>query len=345
MGNSTLFMLNAYLCNNFLISMFEQNPYSKLISSYILRAEFPTDPADLYDPIRYILSLAGKRIRPMLVLMSSNMFGFKDLELALPASAAIEYFHNFSLIHDDIMDKAPLRRGKDTVHQKWNDNVAILSGDALLVKAYQELGKSPADKIPALLEVFNKVALEVCEGQQMDMDFEKRSSVKEEEYIQMIKLKTSVLLGGALQMGAILASASKEQQQKIYDFGVNLGIAFQLQDDYLDVYGDPSSFGKQVGGDILSDKKTILHIRTQQLSEGTDLLEFNDLVSAQEITKEDKVARMKNLYAKYNIDQYAEEVKQRYMHLAYAQLESLDIDPESKQEMFVLADILMHRAK
>ena len=224
--------------------MFEQHPYGKLIAEYIQNTEYPKQPADLYDPIKYILSLSGKRIRPLLVLMGAKLFGKENLQEVVPASIAIEYFHNFSLIHDDIMDRAPLRRGKATVHQKWNDNVAILSGDALLVKAYQELGKSPSAHIPDLLSVFNKVALEVCEGQQYDMDFEKKSNVSEDDYLNMIKLKTSVLLGGALQMGAILANADQQEQQLIYDFGVNLGIAFQLQDDYLDVYGNPETFGK-----------------------------------------------------------------------------------------------------
>jgi len=325
--------------------MFEQNPYSKLISNYIQQAEFPNEPRELYDPIRYILSLAGKRIRPMLVLMSARLFGEQDMSKALPASAAIEYFHNFSLIHDDIMDNAPLRRGKDTVHEKWNNNVAILSGDGLLVKAYQELGKSPKEHIAELLTVFNQVAIEVCEGQQLDMDFEKQLEVKEEDYLRMIKLKTSVLLGGALQMGAILANATKEQQDLIYGFGVNLGIAFQLQDDFLDVYGDPSSFGKQVGGDILANKKTILHIHTQQLAKDADQEEFQLLIQDSDISNEDKVSRMKNLYAKLNVDQYAEGVKQRYMHLAYEQLSQLNVDATRKEELFALADMLMHRAK
>jgi geranylgeranyl diphosphate synthase type II len=325
--------------------MFEQHPYGKLIAEYIQNTEYPKQPADLYDPIKYILSLSGKRIRPLLVLMGAKLFGKENLQEVVPASIAIEYFHNFSLIHDDIMDRAPLRRGKATVHQKWNDNVAILSGDALLVKAYQELGKSPSAHIPDLLNVFNKVALEVCEGQQYDMDFEKKSNVSEDDYLNMIRLKTSVLLGGALQMGAILANADQQQQQLIYDFGVNLGIAFQLQDDYLDVYGNPETFGKQVGGDILCNKKTILRIKTEQLLDEESKEEFQKLIDLDTIEDADKVSRMKNLYAKFEVDKYAEDIKSRYMELAYNKLDSIAVSEAQKAELRMLADTLMHRTR
>ncbi|WP_099372091.1 polyprenyl synthetase family protein [Sphingobacterium sp. 1.A.5] len=325
--------------------MFEQHPYGKLIAEYIQNTEYPKQPADLYDPIKYILSLSGKRIRPVLVLMGAKLFGKENLQEVVPASIAIEYFHNFSLIHDDIMDRAPLRRGKATVHQKWNDNVAILSGDALLVKAYQELGKSPSAHIPDLLSVFNKVALEVCEGQQYDMDFEKKSNVSEDDYLNMIKLKTSVLLGGALQMGAILANADQQQQELIYDFGVNLGIAFQLQDDYLDVYGNPETFGKQVGGDILCNKKTILRIKTEQLLDEESKEEFQKLIDLDTIEDADKVSRMKNLYAKFEVDKYAEDIKSRYMELAYNKLDSIAVSEAQKAELRMLADTLMHRTR
>lgn len=325
--------------------MFDQHPHVKLIDTYISELELPNLPAHLYDPIRYILSLSGKRIRPLLVLMSADMFGNRNRQQVLPASCAIEYFHNFSLIHDDIMDKAPMRRGKQSIHQKWNDNVAILSGDALLVKSYEELAKCPADKIPALLMVFNKIAAQVCEGQQLDMDFETQNDVSEEKYIEMIKLKTSVLLGGALQLGAILANASEMQQELIYEFGVNLGIAFQLQDDYLDVYGDPETFGKQVGGDILSNKKTILWIRTRQLAKDNNKEEFDALTGDQRISNIDKVNRMKNLYALLAVDQFAIEVKLQYMRLAFSKLEAIDLPAASKADLLGLAQSLMNRAK
>lgn len=325
--------------------MFETHPYSTLVSQYLQERSFPQTPAYLYDPIRYILSLSGKRIRPMLALMGARLFGKENLQEVLPASCAIEYFHNFSLIHDDIMDKAPLRRGKPTVHMQWNDNVAILSGDALLVKAYEELAYCPADKIPALLRVFNQVALEVCEGQQLDMDFENMEIVSEQAYLNMIKLKTSVLLGGALKMGAILSNASEEQQQLIYDFGVNLGIAFQLQDDFLDVYGDPSSFGKQVGGDILCDKKTILRIHTQQLAVGENKEELQNLLFPNQLSDEEKIARMKKLYSTLAVDEYTNQLKEEYMQLAYNQLSAIDVPEANKAELFALADMLMNRVK
>jgi len=325
--------------------MFDQHPHVKLIDNYISELELPNFPAHLYDPIRYILSLSGKRIRPLLVLMSADMFGHRNRQQVLPASCAIEYFHNFSLIHDDIMDKAPMRRGKQSIHQKWNDNVAILSGDALLVKAYEELAKCPPDKIPALLMVFNKIAAQVCEGQQLDMDFETQNDVSEEKYVEMIKLKTSVLLGGALQLGAILADASEMQQELIYEFGVNLGIAFQLQDDYLDVYGDPETFGKQVGGDILSNKKTILWIRTQQLAKDSNKDEFASLTGDPSISNIEKVNRMKKLYALLAVDQFAIEVKLQYMNLAFSKLEAIDLPATSKADLLGLAHSLMNRAK
>jgi geranylgeranyl diphosphate synthase type II len=218
--------------------MYPNKLFADKISAVLESGDFPEQPANLYAPIRYILSLSGKRIRPLLVLLGADLFDIARIGDALPASVAIEYFHNFSLIHDDIMDKAPLRRGKATVHQKWNDSIAILSGDALLVKAYEQLANCPVQYIPELLRVFNRVALEVCEGQQFDMDFEDMEGIQQEEYIRMIRLKTSVLLGGALEMGAVLADASLENRNRLYDFGVNLGIAFQLQDDILDAFGD-----------------------------------------------------------------------------------------------------------
>lgn len=323
--------------------MFANHPYGVKIAQALNLAEFPDSPPDLYDPIRYILSLSGKRIRPVLVLMGAKLFGESDLDRVLPASVAIEYFHNFSLIHDDIMDRAPLRRGKETVHQKWNDNVAILSGDALLVRAYQELGKCPNQHVPDLLTVFGRVALEVCEGQQLDMDFEQRASVSEADYIEMIRLKTSVLLGGALQMGAIMAGAPSAQQELLYQFGEAIGIAFQLQDDFLDVYGDPADFGKQSGGDILSNKKTILAIRTQSLVRGDDRKEFDVLLSSDQMAPLEKIDRMKALYLKLAVDQYAEQLKVHYMELAYSKLEQIEVDECRKDELRNLAHVLLDR--
>lgn len=315
--------------------------YSSAIAQAIEQAKFPTSPRHLYDPIRYILGLSGKRIRPMLVIFGAELFGYEDVDKALPAALAIEFFHNFSLIHDDIMDKAPLRRGAQTVHKKWNANVAILSGDALLVKAYEEIAKCPVDKIAALLRVFNSVALEVCEGQQKDMDFEEEDTVSEDAYIAMIRAKTSVLLGGALQMGAILASANAEDQERIYNFGVNLGIAFQLQDDILDVYGNPENFGKQVGGDILSDKKTILQIKLAQLIDDEDRILLQGI--KKEPNPDRKIEQTRALYAKYGIKEQADGLKEWYSNHAYANLDAIQAQDDKKANLYDLAKKLMVR--
>lgn len=324
--------------------MFGNPVYAAMIDSALQKAEFPSTPQNLYAPIEYILSLAGKRIRPQLVFLGADIFGYKQMEHILPASKAIEYFHNFSLLHDDIMDKAPLRRGKATVHQKWNDNVAILSGDALLVKAYEELADCPVEAVPALLKVFNRIAIEVCEGQQLDMDFEERNDVTKEEYINMIRLKTSVLLGGALELGAIIAKATDSNRQLIYDFGVNLGIAFQLQDDILDAYGDPATFGKQVGGDILVNKKTILHILLKQALRNDDLEHFSAILSLPD-TNVDKVQLMLALYDKYEILRLANELKEYYTNLAYEYLGNIKVEIQDKSSLYELADKLMHRSR
>lgn len=318
-------------------------PYGQIVGKAIEQMKFPESPRNLYDPIRYILGLSGKRIRPVLVLLGSEVFGKKNNEKALPAALAIEYFHNFSLIHDDIMDKAPLRRGAHTVHQKWNDAIAILSGDALLVKAYQELSKCQPEKIPALLEIFNEVALEVCEGQQQDMDFEEERQVSQEGYISMIRAKTSVLLGGALKMGAIIAEADKKNQQLIYDFGVNLGIAFQLQDDILDVYGSPENFGKQVGGDILSDKKTILRIKLQQLADHQDAALIAQIDQVSDTSS--KIEQMVALYSKYGIRELADALKNEYSNNAFERLELIDVPEENKKNLLALGKSLMVRTR
>lgn len=321
--------------------MLTQSTYSTHITEAIEQAQFPTDPPKLYDPIRYILGLSGKRVRPLLVMLGADLFAFEDMESTIPAALAVEYFHNFSLIHDDIMDEAPLRRGAMTVHKKWSENVAILSGDALLVKAYEEIARCTPTKIPALLKVFNRMALEVCEGQQKDMDFETQDLVAEDDYIAMIRAKTSVLLGGALQMGAILADANAEEQELLYQFGVNLGIAFQLQDDILDVYGNPENFGKQVGGDILCDKKTILRIHLQQRVDAQDAVVLNNLVS--EPDAETKIQTTKQLYAKYEVRAIAEKLKEDYSDRAYEALNKIPVADQQKAALLDLAQNLMVR--
>lgn len=335
-----------YLRENIHLKHMFGNPYyAEKISHALENIKLPETPKNLYEPIHYILSLSGKRIRPQLVFMGAQLFGYEDLDTVLPASVAIEYFHNFSLMHDDIMDKAPLRRGKQTVHQRWNDNVAILAGDALLVKAYEEIAKCPVDVVPELIKTFNRVALEVCEGQQHDMDFEQRNDVSEDEYINMIRLKTSVLLGGALELGAIIAGAEDSDRQKVYDFGVNLGIAFQLQDDILDTFGDPSTFGKQVGGDIIVNKKTILHILLKKALEAEDEPEFNNILTLEEDRSEEKVRRMKNLYDKYKILEQANTLKGKYSTKSITSLEDIGVSNDQKQDLLLLSNSLLNRSK
>lgn|SRR5690606_20735870 len=325
--------------------MFQNLVLAKRFQDYLFATKYPDQPSNLYDPVRYILSLSGKRIRPLLVLMGTELFDDSKTESALPASLAIELFHNFSLLHDDIMDKAPLRRGQPTVHEKWNENVGILSGDALLIKAYEQLALCPPDTIGELLRLFNKMALEVCEGQQLDMDFEQQTVVSVSSYIEMIRLKTSVLLGCALQMGSVIAGTSPADQQLVYDFGVNIGIAFQLQDDLLDVYGDPDTFGKQVGGDILSNKKTILYTKLREVVEGEDIFVFDDLLQKNIVQEPNKVEKMKVLYQKYGVNLIAKEQKEWYTTLAFNQLNAINVTDDKKKALFSLSEALTNRVQ
>lgn len=288
--------------------------------------QFPETPANLYDPLRYFLELGGKRMRPTLTVLSAEIFGVSREE-ALPAALAIEFFHNFSLIHDDIMDEAPTRRGKPTVHTRWSRDVAILSGDVLLVEAYQQLQGYTDERLSGLLILFNQTAKEVCEGQQMDMDFEQQDTVSKERYLEMIRLKTSVLLGCALQFGAIVARADGSVQKELYRFGVEVGIGFQIQDDLLDLYADPEKFGKQVGGDILSNKKTLLMINALNLAEGKYVREVNELFQMDPTPE--KVARARILFKEvgaveetlYQMNSYYESALNRLNNLAKKGLE------------------------
>ncbi|TJZ60735.1 polyprenyl synthetase family protein [Sphingobacterium olei] len=325
--------------------MFGNTLYAEKIQRALEQSNFPSTPANLYDPVRYMLALSGKRIRPLLVLLGADLFNIENIADAIPASLAIEYFHNFSLVHDDIMDNAPLRRGKGAVHKKWNENIAILSGDALLVKAYEQLALVKVEYVPELLRIFNKLAIEVCEGQQYDMDFEAIDSVTQQQYIEMIRLKTSVLLGGALEMGATVANATLVDRAHIYNFGVNLGIAFQLQDDILDVYGDPSTFGKQIAGDIIANKKTILHILLKSKLENDDVQEFEVLLTNRDMASDEKITRMKNLYQSYHVLQEASGLKEKYTHSAYESLQKVNVSEPQKKELYSLADNLMRRTQ
>ena len=315
-----------------------------LIEDAVSNLSFPATPAELYDPISYILSIGGKRMRPALVLMACDMFD-GDVKKALSPALAIEVFHNFTLVHDDIMDNAPLRRGKVTVHEKWNSNVGILSGDVMLVEAYKLMMQVDDAILRPVLDIFSNTAVGVCEGQQFDMNFEQESHVQIDAYINMIRLKTAVLLGGALNIGALIGGASLEDAGLLYTFGEQLGIAFQLQDDILDVYGDPEKFGKQVGGDIISNKKTFLLIKALELAGVEEQQTLNHWLNATDFDAAEKVTAITGVYNKLNIRQYAEETMQAYAAKGFEALDKLSVAEEKKQYLQNFADGLMVREK
>lgn len=314
------------------------------LGSYIETAavghRFPETPSNLYDPLRYFMTLGGKRIRPVLTLMSGGLFGVPKEE-ALPAALCIELFHNFSLIHDDIMDEAPVRRGKPTVHTQWNSNIAILSGDVLFVEAYRQLALYTDERLSPLLVRFNETAREVCEGQQLDMDFEKQQHVNEEAYIDMIRLKTSVLLGCALEFGAILGRQDAATRKLIYDFGVQLGIAFQIQDDLLDLYADPEKFGKQPGGDILSNKKTLLLLTAQRLAKAGNDPRVENLLAMP--ANAEKIAAAQQLFEELGAVEQVKAAMDSYYRKALSDLDRLQADRTHKQPLLELAQFLMQR--
>lgn len=299
-------------------------------------------PRNLYDPIQYILGLGGKRLRPTLTLMTTDCFG-GDVSAALDAALAIEVFHNFSLIHDDIMDNAPLRRGQQTVHEKWDLNTGILSGDAMLIMAYQLFEGYNAKQFQQLTTLFSKTALQVCEGQQYDIDFETRFDVTIPQYIKMIEYKTAVLVGAAMQMGAIVAGVSVEDQQKCYAFGKNLGIAFQLQDDYLDAFGDPKTFGKQVGGDILENKKTYLFLKAMELGSKEMKAELKTLYESSTEDLDQKIATTLNLFEQSGATETTKQAIQNYTQAAFDVIETIEIEPNKKQLLRDFGSMLMTR--
>ena len=297
----------------------------------------------LYQPIEYILSLGGKRVRPVLVLLAGNAFGANQNHL-LNAALAIEIFHNFSLVHDDIMDKAPIRRGKPTVHEKWDSNAAILSGDAMLIEAYKQLALTGEKHLKEVLELFNTTSLEVCEGQQLDMEFESRTQVSAGEYIEMISLKTAVLLGCSLEMGALLGNAKESDCNHIYNFGKLCGIAFQIQDDYLDAFGNPEDFGKQVGGDILSNKKTYLIIKALEMADAETRKELENIYFKDAISDGDaKVERVLELFHDLGIDEITEKESVRYFQLAKDELDNTSLSEGDKKGFLSFLELLQSR--
>lgn len=303
---------------------------------------FRKEPKNLYDPIRYILSLGGKRMRPVLTLMSAEIFG-ADYKKAMPAAIAVEVFHNFSLVHDDIMDDAPLRRGNETVHEKWDLNTGILSGDAMLILAYQYFEQYEPSVFRSLAKLFSKTALEVCEGQQWDIDFENRDDVTIPEYLKMIEYKTAVLVAAAMKMGAIVADTSEENCSNIYDFGLHLGIAFQIQDDYLDAFGNPETFGKQVGGDIIENKKTYLYLKAQEFADATKSAELMHLFSIRPSDNHDKIESVKNIFNSTGASAAAIEAIREYTFRAFQTLEKIDIPADRKAVLKTFGENLMER--
>lgn len=321
------------------MSMLSFTELSKLFEEKFNGRHFPVQPETLYDPAQYILGIGGKRIRPVCVLMGNQLFGEIDPD-AYHAATAIELFHNFSLIHDDIMDKAPMRRGMETVHKKYGESTALLAGDAMFVKAYENLNRIKLAHLQKVLFLFNNTASAVCEGQQMDMDFEKRETVSMDEYVNMITLKTSVLLAASLQLGSILGGAGEGNQQHLYEFGKNLGIAFQVQDDYLDAFGDPEKFGKKVGGDIVANKKTFLMIHAFETAEKEQLAELKELIKT---NPPDKVEKIMKIFRECKVDDWAKELKNKYLQTALKHLEDTAVLSVRKKPLQELADYLMMR--
>lgn len=314
------------------------------INQHLDNMAYDRKPASLYSPIRYALSMGGKRIRPVLMLLAYNLFKDDPESILMPA-CALETYHNYTLLHDDLMDNADVRRGKPTVHRKWDANTAILSGDSMLVLAYQRMAQVPADKLKPILDLFTETALEIGEGQQYDMDFESRTDVTEDEYIEMIRLKTSVLLACAVKMGAILAGASQEDADNLYHFGEQVGLAFQLQDDLLDVYGDPKVFGKAIGGDITSNKKTYMLINAYQRADETQKESLRQWIEAREFDKQEKITAVTELYNQIGIRKLCEEKINHYFAQSEKFLAKVNVPEERKEQLHLFTLKMMKRDK
>lgn len=316
----------------------------KLVNDYLAQLPYERKPQSLYEPIKYVLSMGGKRVRPVLMLLAYNMF--KDNPQSILSSAcALETYHNYTLLHDDLMDNADLRRGHETVHRKWDANTAILSGDSMLVLAYERMAQCPKEKLAEVLSLFTETALEIGEGQQYDMEFENRTDVTEAEYIEMIRLKTSVLLACAVKMGAILADASAEDADNLYKFGEQIGLAFQLQDDFLDVYGDSAVFGKAIGGDITSNKKTFMLINALNHATAEQREELTRWITAEQFDAAEKIAAVTRLYNEIGIDCMAKEKIEYYFAQSTQYLARVNVPEERKQELIAYTHEMMKREK
>jgi geranylgeranyl diphosphate synthase type II len=311
-----------------------------IVNKEIEALHFDKPPESLFEPISYILSIGGKRIRPVLTVMGCDLFG-GSIQDALPTALAIETFHNFTLLHDDLMDKADIRRGKATVHKKWNDNTAVLSGDAMLIEAYHLMARNKDKHLKQLLQLFSKTATEICCGQQLDMEFESREDVAEEEYLEMIRLKTAVLLACSLKSGAIIAEASAQNAQLLYDFGINIGLAFQLKDDLLDVYGDSDKFGKNIGGDIVSNKKTFLLINALKSAAARPELEY--WIRKTDFDRDEKVKAVTAIYDKLKLKELSESRIEAYYQKALACIQQVDVVEERKMDLLEIASGLSTR--
>lgn len=310
--------------------------------AYLNQTTFDKEPTGLYDPVNYILTLGGKRIRPILLLAAYRLFG-EDIQEAIPQAYSIELFHNFTLLHDDIMDNANLRRGHQTVHEKYNVNTAILSGDVMMMYAYKYMTQDVAEKLPLIIAEFNKASIEICEGQQDDMDFESRDDVAIPEYIKMIEYKTAVLLGAAMKIGAIIGGASQQDASHIYDFGKNLGIAFQIQDDILDTFGEKAKVGKVIGGDIMQSKKTYLFLKSLDLLEEDKKNEFLLLYNSDVGTVHDKVEQVKSVFEELHVRVYADQLKENYEQLAKSHLDAVQVSEQRKSTIKEIFDMVLAR--
>lgn len=318
--------------------------YQKDFLTFMESKTWVREPKNLYEPIDYILQLSGKRIRPVLTLMACDILS-GEYKNALPAALAVEVFHNFTLVHDDIMDDAPLRRGKETVHEKWDLNTGILSGDAMLILAYQFFENYEPTTFQKLAKLFSQTAIEVCDGQQLDIDFETRNDVTIEEYIEMIRLKTSVLVAAALKMGAIVAQSSDEDSKLMYEYGLNLGLAFQLQDDYLDTFGNPETFGKQVGGDIIENKKTFLYLKALELASEEDRQKLLFFYKQKLEENSIKIDEVKRIFERYDIPYLIQELVKKYTDSAFDCLDNMKISEEGKEKLRAFGAYLMSRSK
>ena len=324
--------------------MYTSNELLEIINQYLSKLSYDRKPASLYEPIKYVLDLGGKRIRPILMLLSYNLYKDDPQEI-LSSACALETYHNYTLLHDDLMDEAPLRRGQQTVHMKWNANQAILSGDSMLVLAYERLAKCDTKHLEAVLSLFTETALQIGEGQQYDMEFEMRNDVAVEEYIEMIRLKTSVLLACATKMGAILADATQEDAENLYKFGEQIGLAFQLQDDYLDVYGDAKVFGKKIGGDIVSNKKTYMLITAFNQANTGQRAELENWINKKDFNTEEKIVAITRLYNEIGIDKLAKEKMNFYYEQGKNFLDAVKLPDERKEALAEYAAKMMKRQK